>query len=264
MLGSWPWKAHGGTHAMEALSAHLRDRSDTHERGEAERKKGTRGKEPRLQIWKGRRPAHYLPAIVPNPGPRTSGDPCLPGAGERERGRAGRGGWGWGRAVYLGFAHVLLGPLELQPEVGGVWAALEGVQLDPEDALHLQPLPLHPGLGLGLHHEPFLRRRVAPGQEHGCPARPWKEGADSVTGLPAREAPQPGARRAQATPPPPSGAPPAGARVLPARRPTRHRPGARPPELRPFWRRLPRQSLPARGCSWGWDRRGSRRPSLRP
>lgn len=29
-------------------------------------------------------------------------------------------------------------------------------------------------------------------------------------------------------------------------------------------RRLPRQSLPARGCSRGWDRSGSRRPSLRP
>lgn len=152
----------------------MRDRSDTQKRGEAEKKKGTRGKEPRLQIWKGRTLAHYLPAIVPYPGRGISGDPCLPRAAGRERGLAGRGGWGWGQVVYLGFAHVLLGPLQLQPEVGGIWAALEGVQLDPEDALHLQSLPLHPGLRFGLHHEPFLRRRVAPGQEHGCPAAPGR------------------------------------------------------------------------------------------
>lgn len=128
--------------------------------------------------------AQYLHAILVGPGRGTSGDPCLPGTGERERVLAGKDGWGWGEAVYLGFAHVLPGPLELQPEVGGVRAALEGVQLDPEDALHLQPLPLHSGLRFGLHHEPFLRRRVAPGQEHGCPARPGREGAGSVTGVP--------------------------------------------------------------------------------
>ncbi len=44
-LGSRPWKAHGGTHTMEALSAHFKDRSDTPEGGEAEKKKGTGGKE---------------------------------------------------------------------------------------------------------------------------------------------------------------------------------------------------------------------------
>lgn len=137
------------------------------------------------------------------------GTPVSPGAGAQERGLAGRDkcGVGWEEAVYLGFAHVLPGPLKLQPEVRVVRAALEGVQLDPEDALHLQPLPLHPGLRFGLHHNPFLRRRVAPGQEHGCPARPCKEGAQSVTGVPAREAPPPPARGTQATPPAPSGAP---------------------------------------------------------
>jgi hypothetical protein len=61
-------------------------------------------------------------------------------------------------AVYLGLAHVLSGPLKLQPEVGSVRAALEGVQLDPEDALHLELLPPHPRLRFCLHHEPFLRR----------------------------------------------------------------------------------------------------------
>ena len=111
------------------------------------------------------------------------------GGEEREKGLAGSDRWG--EAFYLGSAHVLPGPLELQPEVGGVRAALESVQLDPEDALHLQPLPLHPGLRLGLHHEPFLRRRVAPGQEHGWPARPRKEGADSATGVPRPKAPKP-------------------------------------------------------------------------
>lgn len=177
-------------------------------------------------------------------------------------GGEGGGKWGEGRekglagsdkrpdAVYLGFAHVLPGSLELQPEVGGVRAALESVQLDPEDALHLLPLPLHPGLRLGLHHEPFLRRRVAPGQEHGCPARPWKKGADSVTGVPGPEAPRPRPLLRAARPrlglgPPDTHTPP------PARAPTRRGSGALPPELRAFRRRLPRQSLPARGCNGG-------------
>lgn len=190
-------------------------------------------------------------------------------AAEWERGLTGRDGWGREEAVYLGFAHVLLGPLELQPEVGAVRTALVGVQLHPEDALHLQPLPLHTGLRFGLHHDPFLSGRVAPCQEHGCPACSWKEGARSVTGVTAREAPQPPVGGAQATPPAPAARSRLGwgphcrlTHPPPARAPARS--GARPPELRPFRRPLPRQSLPARGCRWGWDRSGSRRPSLRP
>lgn len=80
-------------------------------------------------------------------------------------------GWkwtGWGEAIYLGFAQVLLGPLEPQPEVRGVGPALEGTELDPEDALHGQPLAVHAGFGLVLHLEPFLDQRFAPRQEHGC------------------------------------------------------------------------------------------------
>lgn len=110
MLGSWPCKAHGGTHTMEVLSAHLRDRSNMQEMGEAEKKKGTRGKEPRLQIWKDRRLAHYLPAIVSNPGRGTFGDPRLPWAGERKRSLAGRGGWGRDELFTLALLMFSLGP----------------------------------------------------------------------------------------------------------------------------------------------------------
>lgn len=78
MLGPWPGKAQGGTHAGEPLSGNLRDRGGTQERGGAEKKEETRGKEPRLQILKEGRMAQYLPAILPNPDPGASRDPCLP------------------------------------------------------------------------------------------------------------------------------------------------------------------------------------------
>lgn len=204
MLGPQPGKAHGGTHSAEPLSRNLGDKSDTQDRGGAEKKDGTKGKTPRLQIWKGRDDGPVPAGHTANSRSRNLWGPrSPPGAGERERGLAGRDELGWREAVYLGFAQVLLGPLELQPEVGGVRAALEGVQFDPEDALHLLPLPLHPRLRFALHHDPFLRGRVAPGQEHGCPARRWKKGAQSVTGVPEREAPQPRALGVQATPPAP-------------------------------------------------------------
>lgn len=144
----------------------------TRKRGVGQKREGTKGKKPRLQIWKGRRMAQYLPAILPIQVEELLGSPVSLGARERERDLAERDEWGWREAIYLGFAQVLPGPLELQPEVGGVRAALEGVEFDPKDALHLEPLPLHAGLGFGRHHDPFLRWGVAPGQEHGCPACP--------------------------------------------------------------------------------------------
>lgn len=42
MLGPWPGKAHGGTHPAEPLSRHLRGRSDTQERGGAEKRRNQR------------------------------------------------------------------------------------------------------------------------------------------------------------------------------------------------------------------------------
>lgn len=60
--------------------------------------------------------AHYLPATLPNPGGGRVGGASAdhhPPRGRGESDLAGRDGWGWGEAVYLGFAHVLSGPLEL-------------------------------------------------------------------------------------------------------------------------------------------------------
>lgn len=167
--GAWSGKA------MPALPAHLRNISDTQERGGVEKKEGTRGKrrvgkEPGLQIWRDWKMAHYLQTKLPDLGLGTSEDHLSP-VGEGGIWLEGTGG-AWKEAVYLGFAGVLPGPLKLQPEIGGVGAALEGVQLDPEDALHLQPLPLHPRLRFCLHHEPFLSRGITPRQEHGCSSLP--------------------------------------------------------------------------------------------
>lgn len=238
----------------EPLSGHSRGRSDTQETGGAERKEPegrNQGCGSGKGGWGEGGPVPALPRPKPGRGPWGPSSPRL--AAGRARGLAGRGGWGRGDAVYLGFAHVLPGPLELQPEIGAVRAALESVQLDSEDALHLQALPLHAGLGFGLHHDPFLRRRVAPGQEHGCPPAPRRR----------EPAVSPGSRRGRLPSPGPGspGHAPCSLRRAPRLGGSRGLgdppTAAQAPVLRSssLRRRLPRQSLPARGCRRGWDGR---------
>lgn len=260
--GYWGSGQEWGAHPVDILSA--LEEQQSHARGVGKkRKKEPKGRNQGCGSWEARGwPSACPPWCQSGAGGRRGRGEALetavsPEAGEQERGLAGTDGWGWEEAVYLGLPRGLPGPLELQPDVRDVGAALGGVQRDPEDELHWQPprgtcICCAPQTTSASDGRPLTGARLAP--------RPLKEGAP---GSQRGRRPSPGAGGVLApvqAPPPPPAASPRPRPCSPARGPTRHHSGARPPGLSPFRRRLPRQSLPAGPAPGG----GSLCPSLSP
>lgn len=245
----------------EPLSGHSRDRSDTRE-GWGRKKEGAREKEPRLRIWRGEGVSSTCPSHCRSQ-VGDLGDPRLRGWQRGGRGVWQEGTGGGGETLFtLALPMFSRGPSSCSQKLGlsgRLWKAFSLIlkmrctcrRCRCTRGFDVVCTMTHSCAG----GSPPARSMAAPlPREGGSPKCHPGPGAG---GSPA---PVPGA---QATPPAPCGAPPASA----GSRGLADPPAAAPAPVLPsssLRRRLPRRSLPARGCSRGWDRSGSRRPSLRP
>lgn len=255
--GYWGSGQEWGAHPVDILSA--LEEQQSHARGVGKkRKKEPKGRNQGCGSWEARGwPSACPPWCQSGAGGRRGRGEALetavsPEAGEQERGLAGTDGWGWEEAVYLGLPRGLPGPLELQPDVRDVGAALGGVQRDPEDELHWQPprgtcICCAPQTTSASDGRPLTGARLAP--------RPLKEGARRVPGVTAREAPQPRGRRGPGSGPGPAPAPcgePQASALLPSSR--THPPPLRSPPSRaqPLSAAASATISSCRASPWGW------------